>query len=86
MAVFEVVAGATAMTVDMSEVTGGYKLTAQKLLAGGERFSVEQLIKMVADGKISSIDAATYAAESIMRKRYQKRMNLYIDTLLQVAS
>jgi hypothetical protein len=86
MPVFEVIAGANAMTVDMSEVTGRRKLTAKNLLAGGQRFSVDQLIKKVADGEISSVDAATYAAERIMEKRYKNRMNSYIDNLLQAAA
>ena len=83
MPVFEVVAGANAMKVDMSEVTGGFKLTAKTLLQGGERFSVDQLIQKVKNGDISNVEAARYAAEQIVKRRYEKHMNSYIENILK---
>lgn len=82
MPIFEVVAGAHALNVDMSEVTGGFKLTAKTLLQGGERFSVNQLIAKVKAGEISKEDAALYAATRIVEQRYKNHMNSYIDQVL----
>lgn len=85
MPVFEVIAGAHALNVDMSEVAGGFKHTAQSLLSGGERFSVDQLLAKVKAGEISNVDAAKYASTRIVEQRYKNHMNSYIDQVLQTA-